>query len=75
MRPIFLEDIDFDSTDCTLVAHFGDPQKFIFKNKMMELVVSVSLPKDMTVENPEHVYNALLMLYSRVKYYQSNFSL
>ena len=72
MRPLFLEDSDFDSTDCTLVAHFGDPQKFIFKNKMMELVVSVSLPKGMTLENPEHVYNALSKLYSRVKYYQNN---
>ena len=38
----------------------------------MELVVSVSLPKGMTLENPEHVYNALVKLYSRVENYQNN---
>jgi len=36
--PLFSKDIDFDSTDHTLVARFGDlpndPPKFIFKNKL-----------------------------------------
>ena len=72
MRPLFLEDIDFDSTDCTLVAYFGDPQKFIFKNNKMELVVTVSVPKGVTLEDGEYLYNAISKLYSRVKYYQNN---
>jgi hypothetical protein len=35
------------------------------------LVVSVSLPKGATLEDPEHVRNALSKLYSRVVYYSS----
>ena len=68
--PFFAEDVEFNSTDHTLVADFGTPHKFIFKNYLAHLAVSVSLPKGMTLENPEHVQNALSKLYSRVKYYQ-----
>jgi hypothetical protein len=69
--PIFSEDVNFDSTDCVLTAEFGPPAKFIFKNKSRQLVVSVSLPKGVTLQNPEHVQNALSKLYTRVKYYTS----
>ena len=70
--PLYSKDVEFDSTDHTLVAHFGDPQKFIFKNKLAELVVSVSLPKGMTLKDPKHVESALSKLYQRVKYYQNS---
>jgi hypothetical protein len=69
--PLFSKDVEFNSTDHTLVAHFGDPPKFIFKNYLAQLIVSVSLPESMTLENPEHVQNAIYKLYMRVKYYQN----
>ena len=67
--PFFSTDTDFDSTDHTLIAEFGPPPKFIFKNKPAQLVVSVSLPKNATLDDPEIVQNVILKLYTRVKYY------
>ena len=72
MRPSLLKDTDFDSTDHTLIAHFGDPHRFIFKNYLAQLVVSVSLPEDATLEDPKHVGNVIYKLYSRVKLYQNH---
>ena len=70
--PFFSADVEFNSTDYTLNAEFGPPPKFIFKNKPAQLVVSVSLPKNATLEDPESVRNALLKLYQRVKYYSNS---
>jgi hypothetical protein len=62
----------FDNENYTLTAHFEDPPKFIFKNNRSSLVVTVSLPEGVTLEDPEHVENALLKLYKRVKYYTNS---
>jgi hypothetical protein len=70
--PLFSQDIDFDSTDHTLLARLEDPLKFIFKNKLTGLVVSITLSKGVTLEDGEYLYNAISKLYSRVKFYQSN---
>jgi hypothetical protein len=66
------ENFVVDSTDHVLVAGFSPSQKFIYKNLKSELVVSVSMPQGVTLENPEHVYNALPKLHSRVTYYTNS---
>jgi len=70
--PLFSEDDEFNSKNYTLTAHFEDPPKLIFKNKCLSLIVSVSLPQDATLEDPEHVQNALSKLYKRAKYYTNS---
>lgn len=67
--PFFCEDIDFNSAEHTLIAKLEDPPKFIYKNNLAQLTISVSLPKGVTLENPDHVRNALLTLYTRIKYH------
>jgi hypothetical protein len=70
--PLFSEDDEFDSESCTLTAHFEDPPKLIFEDKSLSLIVSVSLPKGVTLADPEHVQSALSKLHSRVKYYTNS---
>jgi hypothetical protein len=67
--PLFCDDVEFDSENYTLTAHFDTPHKLVFTKIKSELTVSISLPKGATLENPEHVENALSKLYRRVKYY------
>ena len=67
--PPFSRYTDFDSTNHTLTAHFGDPPKLKFMNNRSFFVVTVSRPQGATLDDPEHVKNALLKLYRRVKYY------
>ena len=70
--PFFSKDVDFNSTDHTLQCHLETPPKFIFKNYLTGLVVSVALQKGVTLEDGEYLYNAISKLYSRVIYYQHN---
>jgi hypothetical protein len=67
--PLFSEDVEFDSDNCTLMAHFGDPPKLVFTKNDPQLIVSVSLPKGTSLYDPQSVQSALLKLYQRVKYY------
>ena len=67
--PPFSEDINFNSADHILIAEFGPPARFIYRHLKSELLISVNLPQGVTLENPEHVKNALYKLYSRVAYY------
>jgi hypothetical protein len=70
--PLFSEDDQFGSESCTLTAHFESPPKLTFTKNDLSLVVSISLPKNATFEDPEQVENALSKLYYRVKYCTSN---
>ena len=69
--PLFADDTNFDSNSCTLTAHFEDPPKLKFTDIESQLLVTVALPKNTTLDDPESVQSALLKLYSRVKYYTS----
>jgi hypothetical protein len=70
--PIFSEDTSYDSTDHVLIADLGPPTRFMYRNHKSELLVSVSLPEGVTLDDPEHVYNALLKLHSRIAYYTNS---
>jgi hypothetical protein len=70
--PLFSDDVEFDSKNYTLIARFEDPPKFIYKNNRAELIVTVSLPQNASLEDPNHVRNALLKPYTRVKYYTNS---
>ena len=73
MRPrCFSEDDEVDSKNYTLIAHLEDPPKFFYKNKRAELIVTVTLPQNASLEDPKHVQNALLKLYTRVAYYTNS---
>jgi hypothetical protein len=67
--PLFSEDVEFDSDNCALTAHFEDPPKLVFTKSDPYLTVSISLPKNSTLDDPESVRIALDKLYRRVKYY------
>jgi len=70
--PLFSEDDQFDSQNHTLTAHFEDPPRLVYTKNKPSLVVSVTLPKNATLEDPEEVENALFKLYTRVKYYSNH---
>lgn len=70
--PLFSDDVEFDSDSCTLTAHFEDPPKLQFTDIESQLLVTVSLPKGATLDNPESVENTLSKLYTRVKYYTNS---
>jgi hypothetical protein len=67
--PLFSEDAQFDSNSCTLTAHFEDPPKLKFTDIELQLVVTVSLPKNTSLDDPQSVQSALHKLYSRAEYY------
>jgi hypothetical protein len=69
--PLFSDDAEFDSENHILTAHFDDPPKLKYTSQKLQLVISVSLPKHATLDDPLHVENALSKLYKRVKYYSS----
>ena len=70
--PLFSDEDQFDSQNHTLTAHFEDPPKLIFTKNESSLIVSVSLPKNASLDDPDQVQNALSKLYSRVKYYTNH---
>ena len=70
--PLFSEDPQFDSENCTLTAHFGPPAKLVFRQNDPSFTVSITLPENATLYDPEHVQNALSKLYRRVKYYTNS---
>jgi hypothetical protein len=70
--PHFADDTNLDSNSCTLTAHFEDPPKLKFTDIRASLIVTVALPKDSTLDDPQSVQNALSKLYSRVKYYTNS---
>ena len=67
--PLFSEDAEFDSDNRALTAHFEDLPKLVFTQNDLQLIVTVSLPQNSSLDDPESVQNALSKLYKRVKYY------
>jgi len=67
--PLFSEDAEFDSDNCALTAHFEYPPRLNFIQSDPYLVVSISLPENSSLDDPESVQIALSKLYKRVKYY------
>jgi hypothetical protein len=70
--PLFSEDPQFDSNNCTLTAHFEQPPKLKFTQIDPSLTVSISLPENSDLDDPKNVQSALSKLYSRVKYYTNS---
>ena len=70
--PLFSEDPQFDSNNCTLTAHFEDPPVLVFTQIDPSFIVKITLRKNTSLEDPEQVQNALFKLYSRVKYYTNS---
>jgi hypothetical protein len=70
--PLFSEDAQFDSDNCTLTAHFEDPSQLVFTQIDPSFIVKITVRENASLDDPEQVQNALLKLYSRVKYYTNS---